>query len=647
MTVTYEHFVGRSAELAVLEQLLRSDGPRVAYVHGVGGIGKTTLIRAFLDAHPQLVAEEVDSTALPTDLSVLIDRAGEADVLVIDGLEQVPGLGELVRRQVLGRLDPTARLVVGSREAPHPRWRAELGPAGLAEIALDGLDREDATRLLATWGWGGRDLDRSAIVELCHGHPLTLLLAAQLPDVDAFIQDGIEAAPELLAALLESVGARHVGPLTRDAMAVTAIARRVTEPLLREVLAVSDPAALFDALRRQSWCLADRDGLYPHDLVRDVIRAEAKWRARARYDELFAKVADHIIAELRVVGASGLPNAMFLLADHALYGRVAAHRNAMLPGPLTPSDIGTVRAMLGPLHGEASVDHVARWVERGRCELHVVHGPDGEPSEAACLLDDALLFEDGPCDDPVVVIARDLVAQLGIRRGARLIMARLSGSAGYGLTHPLGNARVMAAGLRRGMAMGGVAALATVVGPASFWKPIIEHNRGLAVFAPVRVGAQDFFVVVHDLRFRDIPSWLHGQLFPPALPSPPAVETLDRDEFGCAVRDALRVLSDPEALAATRLARTPLAYRLASADGPIGPALDRACRAAVAQAGLRDERVRAVLDRTYLNPAPKQYAAAVELGLSFATYRRALATGVAAVVDALWSEEVAVSMPPA
>jgi hypothetical protein len=645
MTSAPQHFVGRLAELLVLERLLQPNGPRVAYLHGVGGIGKTSLIRAFMAAHPELVADEVDSTALPTDLSGLLDRARAADLLIIDGLEQVPGLGELVRRQILGRLVPGARLIVASRDAPHPRWATELGPGGLVEIALEGLDPPDAARLLTTWGAGDRDHD--ALIELCHGHPLTLALAAQLTDLDAFVQSGIEASPELLVALLESVGARQSDALDRDALTVSAIARRVTVALLGDVLGVSRPAVVFDALCGQSWCLADRDGVYPHDLVRDVIRADAKWRDRARYDQLFARIADHVTARLRAIGPSGLPDALFLLADHALYGRVAAHRNAMLPGPLVPSDIGTVRAMLAPLHGAASVDHVARWVERGRCELRVVHGPDGEPSEAACLLDAQLLFEDAPCDDPAVTVARGLVAQLGLRPGAPLVVSRLSGSAGFGLTHPLGNARVMAAGLRRGMAMGAVAGLVTVVGPASFWAPIIEHNRGLAVFAPVRIGAGDFFVVVHDLRFRDIPSWLHGQLFPPALPSPPAVETLDRDEFGCAVRDALRVLNDPVALAATRLARTPLAHRLASGRGDVGPAVARACREAIARAGARDARVRSVLDRTYVTPAPKQYAAAVDLGLSFATYRRALATGVAAIVDALWADEVATWVAPA
>ena len=40
------HFVGRAAELALLESLLRSgeDGA-VVFVHGPGGVGKTTLLR--------------------------------------------------------------------------------------------------------------------------------------------------------------------------------------------------------------------------------------------------------------------------------------------------------------------------------------------------------------------------------------------------------------------------------------------------------------------------------------------------------------------------------------------------------------------------------------------------------------------------
>ena len=52
------------------------------------------------------------------------------------------------------------------------------------------------------------------------------------------------------------------------------------------------------------------------------------------------------------------------------------------------------------------------------------------------------------------------------------------------------------------------------------------------------------------------------------------------------------------------------------------------------------ENLARVLDRTYLNPAPKQCAAAEALGLSYGTYRRRLRQARRALVDHLWRREL-------
>jgi len=42
-----ESFVGREEELDLLLQCLQEDGPPVVHVHGIGGIGKSSLLEAF------------------------------------------------------------------------------------------------------------------------------------------------------------------------------------------------------------------------------------------------------------------------------------------------------------------------------------------------------------------------------------------------------------------------------------------------------------------------------------------------------------------------------------------------------------------------------------------------------------------------
>ena len=77
-----------------------------------------------------------------------------------------------------------------------------------------------------------------------------------------------------------------------------------------------------------------------------------------------------------------------------------------------------------------------------------------------------------------------------------------------------------------------------------------------------------------------------------------------------------------------------------------GAATPQALRALLAEtakvlfAGERDLRLYHVLDLTYLNPAPKQEAAANRLGLPYSTYRRHLTAGVDRLTEWLWKQEL-------
>jgi hypothetical protein len=76
----------------------------------------------------------------------------------------------------------------------------------------------------------------------------------------------------------------------------------------------------------------------------------------------------------------------------------------------------------------------------------------------------------------------------------------------------------------------------------------------------------------------------------------------------------------------------------ATADGPTAGQL----RTTIARLGEepKGDRLRAVLHRTYLRPAPTQEAAAEVLDLSLSTYRRYLARALEQLTDLLWTIEV-------
>jgi TolB-like protein len=114
---------------------------------------------------------------------------------------------------------------------------------------------------------------------------------------------------------------------------------------------------------------------------------------------------------------------------------------------------------------------------------------------------------------------------------------------------------------------------------------------------------------------------------------------LSRSEFEASVKHALRHYARADLLIGNPLLRTRV---LEQRDSGATVASLRAMlveTAAELFASGRDQKLYRVLDLTYLNPAPKQEAAAERLGLPFSTYRRHLTTGVGRIIDWLWQRE--------
>ena len=115
-----------------------------------------------------------------------------------------------------------------------------------------------------------------------------------------------------------------------------------------------------------------------------------------------------------------------------------------------------------------------------------------------------------------------------------------------------------------------------------------------------------------------------------------------RSDFEAAVKDALRHYNQADLLAGNLLLYSRLLMRSEpSASTPQSLRTLLADTAKTLFAGERDQRLYRVLDLTYFNPAPKQEAAAVRLGLSLSTYRRHLTNGVDRLTEWLWRQEQA------
>ncbi len=234
--------VGREDERAILHRSLDAGGPLVVFVHGLAGVGKSTLVQAFaVEARERgatvvrLDCRAVEPTErgflaalasatgaeLPTtaDAAARLERLGERVVLVLDTYEVFRLFDSWLQQRFIPLLTDNVRVVLSGREPPMTGWASVFGDL-FRSLPLGGLPRDDAETLLRLAGVdhaGAERIDRFA-----RGHPLSLKLAASAlqnrPDVSieaVTVQAIVEELTELYLDVLE--------PMTRRALDAAAV----------------------------------------------------------------------------------------------------------------------------------------------------------------------------------------------------------------------------------------------------------------------------------------------------------------------------------------------------------------------------------------------------------------------------------------
>jgi hypothetical protein len=197
---------GRERELSSLQRVLDANGPRVAFVYGVAGIGKSALLDEFVSTVQGLGTPvwRIDCAAVdPTESSfrAALEAAGwqpgSAGVVVVDSYEMFRIADPWLRHELVPSLSAELRFVIAGRDAPMLEWSTERGRVGGLEILpLAGLTDEAAKAFLA-------DADvaedhAEMICRIARGHPLSLRLAAEADVAQIPIDD---IGPRVVAAL--------------------------------------------------------------------------------------------------------------------------------------------------------------------------------------------------------------------------------------------------------------------------------------------------------------------------------------------------------------------------------------------------------------------------------------------------------------
>ena len=440
--------IGREAERRALLLPLGDQGSSVVFVHGIGGVGKSALLGAFIaDARTEgaLVVELDGGAVEPTqrgflaaigaatggalettdDAAERLASLGERVVLVIDRYEVLRPLDLWLQQTLIDWLPANSRVVVAGREPPMPGWSLELGRA-LRTMALGNLPREDARALLRRDGVPEADLD--TVDRLAHGHPLSLRLAAAAMATHPGQERDAGSVPAIVEALAERY-LEGLDPATREALAAASVVRRPTLSLMQAMLPETTAQDAFGRLLALPFVTLGVDGLVVHDSVRDVVAAYvrasdpdrlrryriAAWRrlreevARAAQAEMWRYTADL----LYILDNPMIREAFFPTTEHRYF-----------IDPARPEDEAVVlegaRRRVSP--SDAAI--VETWWRRDRAAVRVARDGSGAAAGFYVVGELATLGR-GLLDlDPVARAWRDHLRVHPVPRGQRVLFDR-------------------------------------------------------------------------------------------------------------------------------------------------------------------------------------------------------------------------------
>ncbi|MET9251853.1 ATP-binding protein [Nonomuraea sp. NPDC003709] len=633
-------FVGREEELAVFNAALYGGGCSVLYVHGPGGIGKSALLRRF--AHEAEVAGRPVSMVDRRMLDPAASEAGlvlrDADaVLLVDDFERIQGLEGWLRERFLPRVPMGALVVIAGRNPPDMRWQADPGWAGALEVLpLRDLRAGDAQALMDSSGVPAEL--REPLLAFAGGHPLALLLGAAVAVKDGGAGRRWMPHQDVVATLLDQLVGELPSAAHRHALEICAHAYTTTEDLLRAALP-DDAGRLFRWLRRLPFVESSSRGLFPHDVVRELLEADLRWRDPEGYAAMHDRIHAQLAERVRTANDVDVPGVVAaLLHLHRDNGAPADFRgrhDEFQEEVLREEDVGTLLRVAAEGAGCA-----AFWAERQPEAFRLYRRTEtGEPVAFSAWLRLAEPDEEELAADPIVARAwAHARATTPLRAGEHLAVSRL-----WALPPYRGNSPVM--DLIRWRVIGNCLRSERMA-----WSYIeirrakhLRRQYGMRDIAeqPQR-GDDAYGLFVHDWRAVPPRAWLERMNRPlhagPAATSELAV--LSRAEFAEAVRKALRQLSRLDALAASPLTRTRLIAERAG-QSP-ATALGDLLRQAIddLREDPRSVKSHRALSVTFLRGTPTQELAAERLGLPFTTYRRHLAAGIERVCAGLWHREL-------
>jgi hypothetical protein len=646
-------FVGRRPEIELFRETLHRPDPlagfAVLYVHGAGGVGKSALLRRLGDE-----AEEAGRTVVRVDVRAIErspNRFREAaaairypgQVLMVDTFEAGQGMEGWFWDVFLPGLPVDTTVVLASRQPPDPG--RSLDPEwsqAVRVVALGELSSADAGLLLGHRGVTGPPAD--SLYAFTGGNPLALVLAAEVHTRSGTDVGAWQPHEPAIKMLLDRLIGDLPSPRHRRALEICAHVLVTREDLMRSLFA-EQGTELFAWLRDQPFIEAGPHGLRPHDLVRDLLVADLRWRDPQEWRAMHQQVEPYFLQAAMTASEPDVIASVAALKYLHRHGDLIGHflswreRGEVYEEAYRESDRAAVLRLAERVEGPAEAALVDFWLDRQPESFRVCRRTgDDEPVGFAAWLRLTVPDEAENATDPLIgAIWAHALEHRPPRPGAKLVVQRFV-NVGRQTTEPDPLTDLL---YLRGTAIcmrePDLAWTYIVIPDADGWGPVAEYE------GHQRLTGALSSVFAHDWVSVPLRPWLDlldERLLngPEPTPRQPTAVPPARPDFERAVRDLLRGWHHRPSVEASPLIRT----RLAGEGSPA----DRAdnLRAAVEEAvdmiqgTPRGDRLHRTLAVTFFHGSQTQEAAAERLGIAFGTYRHRLAAALEQVTEQLWQQ---------
>jgi len=381
----------------------------------------------------------------------------------------------------------------------------------------------------------------------------------------------------LIDRLLDAVPSRA----HRAALEAAAQVRVIDEPLLAALMDTPDAAEMFAWMRGLPFVDAGPSGLSLHDLAREVLASDLRWRHAQRHAELHHRARQYYLD--RLDGADPVTQAVALL--DLIYLHPDLREFLQPPDEAAPLRVEAIRAgdeaavadLVARHEGEESAAIARRWMARQPSAWLVVRGPDGDVLGTVCLLALDVLAPDEREEDPAVAAAFTELGEhspLRPNETATLIRYWLSRDH-YQSVSPVQN--LIATQLARHyLTTPGLAVTLLPFAHPQEWEALCAYaDQRRAPSGDFTVDGRQFTTFVHDWRTVPPAAWVAKLSLQeigatPVVTAPTdasALLVLSEDEFTAAVRKALRDYTRPDRLRGNPLLHCRLiTTRLASTE---------------------------------------------------------------------------------